>query len=471
MLNNVLGTTSYMDMTLPRDINITILEDEKLSKMSFEELTYYYSQLEYYCNIKKMTRKWLKNNVELFRTLSKEEKEKLTKEQLEDYYHDMRNYYLKTVDNNEIIRLSTKEENSLSNIEYLIYLKDLRLHDEASKIMNMNQKSRETIHPLLRTLIRVDRVLKGIKIKKLNTEIPESIKNRRKIFVVTHVGADDIAVFNEVVKSRTTILSGDYESLHNNIEGLITMLNKVIFFDMKSSNERKTIVPRVSNELKRGNDILCSMEAAWNLYSAKLVNDLFPGMVEASLSSEANAVIVPVGIERFNNKLFGINISKDYFDAKEYFRSKEVNRENMYLAAEEVRQLLANAKFELYFHPEIKEIITTTRDKIGDFDKYNDKFKNDILKNWTFTEEIVRGKSFQNKQDPIIAFSYLKTMCDNLKNKELDNKTFNYNLANIIGCIKSNIYPNEIKNYMIDTLSNIQNHELNIGEAKKMIKK
>lgn len=53
---------------------------------------------------------------------------------------------------------------------------------------------------------------------------------------------------------------------------------------------------------------MCSMEAAWNLSANEIVMELFPGMLRAALRS--NALIVPVGIERFSYRLYGINVAQ-----------------------------------------------------------------------------------------------------------------------------------------------------------------
>lgn len=64
--------------------------------------------------------------------------------------------------------------------------------------------------------------------------VPKIPKGRQAIFVLMHVGRDDIAIFNEVVGEHYTILSGDYESLHNNVEWFVSALNGTLFFNMKS---------------------------------------------------------------------------------------------------------------------------------------------------------------------------------------------------------------------------------------------
>ena len=207
------------------------------------------------------------------------------------------------------------------------------------------------------------------------------------IFVVTHAGKYDISVFNQVVNRHFVVLSGDYESLHNNVEGLFTMLNGVVFFDMNSPTDRKTVIPRVVDMLGRGNDILCSMEAAWNISPNVLVTPLFKGMLLAA--EKADTVIVPVGIERFNRNLYGVNVSSEVFDPKTEIQTYGIDE-----ALEKLRQKMAELKFEEYYHPQIFQKISISRKEIGDFETYKRWFVEDILCEWTFTEEIVKSKGY-----------------------------------------------------------------------------
>ena len=70
-------------------------------------------------------------------------------------------------------------------------------------------------------------------------------------------------------------------------------------------------------------------------------------MIEAALLSDA--LILPVAIERFNSKLFSIDVSDKFFDPKKFFNTREKNKDNMKLLAEEIRQKLADMKFNSYY--------------------------------------------------------------------------------------------------------------------------
>ncbi len=233
-------------------------------------------------------------------------------------------------------------------------MKQLRQKDDEAGINNLDLTTRRKVSPLLRFILMMSAMFSGLRIKKLNCKLPET-NGRPVIFVFTHVGKEDQIVFSHV-KKHYTILSGDYESLHNNVEGLICSLNGILFFDMCSKKERAEIESRVESILRSGDNILCSMEAAWNLSPNVPVHELFPGMIRSAIRT--NAVIMPIGIERFSRKLFGINAGFSFFDPKTY---------------------------------------------VGRFGSEREE----ILEGWTFTEDVIREKTYKNDNAPERVFGYV----------------------------------------------------------------
>ena len=473
-MNNVLGTQSYMDKLVPLDITLNLLDKDVEKNMSQTELINYYYPLEQYILLIIKTYKWHKNGSDIIKKniniLNNNEKNNLKQDELISYYNKLKKYYIeiKNIYNHKNIkRLSQKEEKKLSDDEYAIYLKELRMYDDSSKINNMELKNRKKLNPFLRKMMKVSRIASGIKVIKLNTKLPTEINNRPIIFVLTHVGKDDIAVFNEAITKHYTILSGDYESLHNNIEGFVTILNGVEFFDMRSKTERKEIEKKVVQKLKSGDNILCSMEAAWNLSPNIPVLELFPGMINAAINS--NAVIISVGIERFNKKLYGINVGKKIFDPKVYNEKYKNKEEMLEIAKNELRQIMADIKMELYFDKKIIRKIETKRSEIGDYNTYNDQFKQDILNDWTFTQEAIEEKSFRSKNNPKYVYSYLPklyndlpTLYDMINDHSLSSfererltNLFKNKLIRLNNEINSETYPNEIKDVLRKQYSDI----------------
>lgn len=174
--------------------------------------------------------------------------------------------------------------------------------------------------------------------------------------------------------------------MHVGIEGFILALNGVICFDMRSQNDRKRVIPAVVERLRMGDSILCSMEAAWNISPNELVYELFYGMLSAAL--KINAVIIPVGIERFSRNLWGVNAYEGYFDPAKYFEHSSTIDEALQKARYDLRQIMADLKFSLYFHPEIFPKIQVKRNELGDYYLYKSRFQKDILDEYFSVNDI-----------------------------------------------------------------------------------
>jgi len=208
---------------------------------------------------------------------------------------------------------------------------------------------------------------------------------------------------------------------------------------MKSPEERSTIEDKVVEVLNSGDNILCSMEAAWNLSANEIVMELFPGMIRAAIKS--NAVIVPVGIERFSRKLYGVNMASVVFDPNEYVAKHKNWDVAIEEARQDLRQIMADLKFQTYFDDYIQKEIKVFRKEIGDYNSYDEVFKADILRGWTFTEEIVNSKKFRNKGKPQFAFSYVIDMYSIRLKKE----NYQQALCELIREIKNPVYPTCIR--------------------------
>lgn len=285
----------------------------------------------------------------------------------------------------KVERLSLKHENLMSDKEYRIYLNLLKKQDDNSLFMKMNLNTRRKFHGLLHVLMKVSLRLSGNQIYVLNSDINPP-KDRRVIYTITHVGHDDVSVANEVIKQHFTVLLGDYENMHVGIEGKILALNGVICFDMRSKDDRRKVIPNVVECLRLGDNILCSMEAAWNISPNVPVYELFSGMIYAAL--EADAVIIPIAIERFKRNLWGINAYPGYFDPKNFIDKFEDKEHAIKSCKKELRMIMADLKLQLYFHPRINKCISMRRNNMGDYYKYKAWFEQDILDGWFSVADI-----------------------------------------------------------------------------------
>lgn len=473
-MRNILATKSYMDETLPQEITIKIYLPEEESNLSVDERDEYYYQLEQYNKIYNITNKWYKLDKSLLfipvTILSKEEKAKLSEEELIKYHYNLKKNYLLSKEQQskrKFIKLSDEEENQkLNDDEYPLYLKDLRILVENSKDYSMSLRERKKLTPVLRLLMKASAKLSKLKIYKLNTKLPANLEHRPIIFVLTHVGKDDQVVFSDVVKEHYTILSGDFESLHNKVEGTICGKNGILYFDMRSKKDRSEICPKVENKLSEGDNILCSMEAAWNLTANQPVTELFDGMIRSALNK--NALILPVGIERFDKYRYGINLATSYFDPKTYLE-KYQGKELLQVAKADLRDVLADLKMQLYYHRKIADKINIQRSEIDDYDEYNEQFKKDILTGWTFDEDSIKNKRFNSKEDPNIVFDYVVKKYDNLISmyESIQNDTvpddmkdkliekFKLLLVELINDVENVTYPNEIHNKLLSIFNEI----------------
>jgi len=497
-MRNILGIKSYMDTEIPSEINLTIEAQKRKEEMGLEQLEEYYFKLEEYCRLYMITEKWHKckskhKPVEV-KILTSEEKKHLTAEQLEKYCVGLEKYYettkkLENSKDRKIVRLSNQNEEQLTDDEYAIYLKQLRIYDDNSKVHNLSLRQRKMLAPLVHTLMKVSKLSEKIKIQKLNKKMPKIPEGRPIIYVLTHAGKDDQVVFSDVIKDHYTVLSGDYESLHNCIEGKVCALNGIEYFDMRSKKERAMIEERIEQKINEGDNILCSMEAAWNLSANVPVLELFPGMIRSAIKT--NAVIMPVGIEMFDKKFFGINVGETYFDPLTYVGRFETEKEMLDAARADLRQLMADIKMQLYFDKRINKKITTTRDTIGDYEEYNEEFKKEILRGWTFTEEAVKKKAYNNKNKPENVFSYLIQKYSNLEEiyamtndesipQDLRNQMLGkleQLLVELSEDLKNPVYPNEIHNKLQQIFDNIvvvlnsKNLSTDNGEKEEAITK
>lgn len=433
---------SYIDEKIYTDVKINYESNEK----KFQQLLEFYKLHEF-------TKKWHKNDY--YEEINLSDNNVIQK--LEKYYFNC----FSAIDDYKIIRLNKNDEIKLSDYEYLLYLKELRLYDEISRLSNLSLEKQKQYNPFLQKIMSLSRIVSGAKVKIINKNMPENDLDKPIIFVLSHVGKDDQIIFNEAIKKHYTILSGDYENLHNNIEGFITRLNGVIFFDMNSKEERKNVIHRVSQKLKEKDNILCSMEAAWNLSPNSIVNKLFPGMVYSAF--ETGALILPVAIERFNSKLYSINVSDMYFDPKKFFENVELNKKNVDEYTEKIRQKLADLKFQTYYDKYIYNKIFTKRTEIGDYDKAEEEFKKDILKGWNFDENDIKRKGYIRKDDPKEVYKYILKMFQTRLEKKDDLSIRQYALlmSELKKEINNSVYPNKIHNELLNLYEKNKLEEIN----------
>lgn len=285
-------------------------------------------------------------------------------------------------------KLSKEEEKKLSVEEYKEYYLWLRNLYEKSKINNLSLETKRKIHPLLLSLIKLSNRINGYKLKILNDKRTNT--KRPIIYAVTHIGKADIEVVSEAIKEHFYLLCGDFESLHDTLDGLFLSLNGVLYFNEKDKEDRKNIKERMKQTLEKGGNLLYFPEGTWNLTANLPLNKCYYGIIEVALAT--NAIIVPIAIEQYE-KDFIANIGEN-FDILNYFEA-DVTKLKID-AIKDLRDVLATLKWEIWESvPQLK------RNEIPN--DYYQKFINDKIGEWpTLTLEDFRAAVYRDKNEATI---------------------------------------------------------------------
>ena len=287
-------------------------------------------------------------------------------------------------------KLSKEEEQKLTSDEYRKYYFYLRELFEKSTINNLSLDTRIKLHPLLLSLIKLSNRANGYKLKVLNDKRTKT--NRPIIYAVTHIGKADIEVVSEVIKDHFYLLCGDFESLHDTLEGLILALNGVLYFNEKDKDDRKSVKDRMKNVLNNGGNLLYFPEGTWNLTPNLPLNKCYYGIIEVAL--ESNAIIVPIAIEQYD-KNFVANVGEN-FDVLNY--SKEDIKELKLIAIDDLRDAMATLKWEIWESVPKLERSEVTLD-------YYEKFINDKIGEWPtlslkdFNDTIYKDKNIVTEDE------------------------------------------------------------------------
>ena len=221
--------------------------------------------------------------------------------------------------------------------EIIEYYKKLRLYEYVYGVPIDGILFRKVIHPLLLTAIKADRIRSGEKIEVIGDARVKT--NRPKIFACTHIGGHDIERVFEGIKTHAYLFLGDPKEAYLDFNRHILNLNGVIQLETDDSLDRHIAYLRAVELLKKHGNLLIFPEGAWNLTDELLVLKLFPGT--ARMANEAQADIIPVAIEQYDNKFF-INIGKNI--------SYDPNKSpNIDLVTEELRDAMAALKLEIFY--------------------------------------------------------------------------------------------------------------------------
>lgn len=233
-----------------------------------------------------------------------------------------------------------------------------------------HMRLRKSIRPLLRTVLFVQRKIKGQSIEVIGNKKIKKVTGTPIVFVVTHIGKYDFEIVNEKIKEHFYVIASDFLNMYGNINGIFMKANGVIFMDIDDKEDRENSRQMMLRVLKQGDNMMIFPEGTWNLSENAIINDLHWGVADISL--EASAIIVPIAIEQFG-KRFVVNIG-ELFDPDEIrqYRTEtayselgrdevgtQLKRQIKMEVIQKLRDILATLKFQIW-----EKEGTTRRDSI-----------------------------------------------------------------------------------------------------------
>lgn len=171
-------------------------------------------------------------------------------------------------------------------------------------------KIRKRLHFLILAFVKLDRIIAKEKIVLLHDKRTKKSrrKNRPIIYAVAHNGGNDTMRIIETIKEPASLLFGDPGEFYKELPYLLLRLNGSICLETREKRDRHIAKKRAIQLLKRGGNLIIFPEGAWNISPNQLVMYLFPGTV--SMARSAHALIVPVGIEQYEDTFY-MNIGKE----------------------------------------------------------------------------------------------------------------------------------------------------------------
>lgn len=282
---------------------------------------------------------------------------------------------------NQFTKLSARELRSLSIEQLAAYRKCERANSLFPPPQRGNLALRKILHPLLMGVLYIYHIAKGIRIK-TNGSVPKT--DRPIIFSVSHIGLYDVEVILQTIKKHVYILSGDEEAMYRTFDGWYFDTNGVIYVDPEDPADRRTELNTAVKYLRLGQSLMWFPEGTWNLSPNYVILPIRYGIIEAAV--QANAVIIPVGLEQYDKKHgidFIVNIGTP-FDPALYF-SGELTKEKKIELAETLRGNMARLKMDAWEAMERADIDNG----------YWDAFIAKRLAEWPFyTMDIIRKRTF-----------------------------------------------------------------------------
>ena len=326
-------------------------------------------------------------------------------------------------------KITKKEESKLSKEEKIVYYKKLRdYYQENRWIENISDDRRHDLHkyfvPLFKlnsNILHLQNIIElepGYKDKNKET-ITEIDPSRPIIYVINHVGKYDVETVGQTVSEPFSLLSGDFENLHDTFDGNLLGIHGVIYYDMDVKEEAKEVKEKLINHLNNGNNVMWCIEQTWNFSENKLVLDSKYGIID--VAKKTNAQIVPIGILQYDRKILGSRFvikQGNIFDVNDYYEKYDeltAKKEGI----KDLKDCLATLIWYIMEY-DFYEYGPEDRNELVNNDYWASYIYNRI-KEWKFTYEEVMSKRFFdpniNKEEDV--YSFLENVTLNKSNSFL----------------------------------------------------
>lgn len=312
----------------------------------------------------------------------------------------------------EYVKLMSEYENIENGLQqrekhYIdLYLKK-REEEDARPLNQFSLDERKALHKyVLATYKAIDRV-SGISYEVIADRRPkEYLSNKVRtahsdgrrpiIYVPSHIGKNDIQAISEAIGGNYYLLSGDFEHIQGGINAPFLAVLGRYYFNEWIKEQRQSIPQKTIDHLKSGGDLMWFFEGTWNMSENGILLPAYWSIV--SVAQEANAIIIPIGVDQYDYRVFNlvpiktgnhfkINIGQP-FDMNLYGKSNEEKT----AAVNALTDALATLKYEIWCTEPMKK-----RKKL-DMSSW-DKFKEKRYKEWPyFSDEYIADLTFKPKQ-------------------------------------------------------------------------
>lgn len=261
-------------------------------------------------------------------------------------------------------------------------------------------KWRKRLHPLLLSVVRINRLISREKLCIVNDQHINT--GKPVIYACTHIGWKDVERVFEAIKDHAYLFWGDPRELYRRIEGFLLYLNGDICCDTSDKNDRYIGKETCIRLLQQGCSLLIYPEGAWNIIENQVVMPLYPGTVEMAICADTE--IVPIAIEQYDRYCY-VNIGKN------------VNMQGIPIsqkqeATYQLRDILCTLKWEIW-----EKHGKASRKDISDnhIKEFLEKFEAQM--DDVYTLEDVRSTRYHSKiTSPEEAFAFVRYLNPSLRN-------------------------------------------------------